>query len=310
MSVEDGLCHRRVRRAAPLRPGAGAGDPRRRRCGPRWRAPCRWPSGSGSGRPTTGRTAPGRPRRASPGTTARSAGTPSGIVEVRAGDRAGLLYRLTAAIAGEGLDVTSARIETLGADAVDSFYVCNPSGSPLGPPSSGRPARSTAALVRRRPAAQRPRTPHRERGHRHAGLGPRFCRWAVRRSQAERDGTVPPVERSSFVASRPSAAGNGPARPVATSGRSCSLPAATGTPTTAASAPSGPAPTAASAFMIGDAAAVARRPAPPSRRLSPRYPGVRWCGQPAPVTSEDVLCSRPSPTAWTRSSPACVARAG
>jgi [protein-PII] uridylyltransferase len=58
-------------------------------------------------------------------------GAATGIVEVRAGDRAGLLYRLTAAIAGEGLDVTSARIETLGADAVDSFYVCNPSGSPV-----------------------------------------------------------------------------------------------------------------------------------------------------------------------------------
>jgi [protein-PII] uridylyltransferase len=58
-------------------------------------------------------------------------GTATGIVEVRAGDRAGLLYRLTAAIAGEGLDVTSARIETLGGDAVDCFYVANPSGSPV-----------------------------------------------------------------------------------------------------------------------------------------------------------------------------------
>ena len=58
-------------------------------------------------------------------------GAATGIVEVRAGDRAGLLYRLTAAITGEGLDVTSARIETLGADAVDCFYVCNPSGTPV-----------------------------------------------------------------------------------------------------------------------------------------------------------------------------------
>ncbi|MGZ4640958.1 MAG: [protein-PII] uridylyltransferase [Blastococcus sp.] len=58
-------------------------------------------------------------------------GDATGIVEVRATDRAGLLYRLTAAIAGEGLDVTSARIETLGGDAVDCFYVCNPSGSPV-----------------------------------------------------------------------------------------------------------------------------------------------------------------------------------
>jgi [protein-PII] uridylyltransferase len=71
-------------------------------------------------------------------------GAATGIVEVRAGDRAGLLYRLTAAIAGQGLDVTSARIETLGADAVDSFYVCNRSGSPV---DVGQRDRIDAALV-------------------------------------------------------------------------------------------------------------------------------------------------------------------
>jgi [protein-PII] uridylyltransferase len=65
-------------------------------------------------------------------------GAATGIVEVRAADRAGLLYRLTAAIAEEGLDVTSARIETLGADAVDCFYVCNPSGSPVEPAQRAR----------------------------------------------------------------------------------------------------------------------------------------------------------------------------
>jgi [protein-PII] uridylyltransferase len=58
-------------------------------------------------------------------------GHDTGIVEVRAADRAGLLYRLTAALAAEGLDVTSARIETIGGDAVDSFYVSNPSGEPV-----------------------------------------------------------------------------------------------------------------------------------------------------------------------------------
>jgi [protein-PII] uridylyltransferase len=71
-------------------------------------------------------------------------GAATGIVEVRATDRAGLLYRLSAAIAGEGLDVTSARIETLGADAVDCFYVCNPSGSPVEPEQRRR---VDAALV-------------------------------------------------------------------------------------------------------------------------------------------------------------------
>ena len=71
-------------------------------------------------------------------------GEETGIVEVRAADRAGLLYRLTAAITGEGLDVTSARIETLGGDAVDSFYLCNPTGTAL---SHEQRERVDAALV-------------------------------------------------------------------------------------------------------------------------------------------------------------------
>ena len=73
-----------------------------------------------------------------------ASGDATGIIEVRAGDRAGLLYRLTAAITAEGLDVTSARIETLGGDAVDSFYVCNPSGTPV---SFEQRERVEAALV-------------------------------------------------------------------------------------------------------------------------------------------------------------------
>jgi [protein-PII] uridylyltransferase len=77
-----------------------------------------------------------------------ASGTATGIVGVRAGDRAGLLYRLTAAIAGEGLDVTSARIETLGADAVDSFYVCNPSGSPVDDEQRRRVDAALAAVTR------------------------------------------------------------------------------------------------------------------------------------------------------------------
>ena len=68
----------------------------------------------------------------------------TGIVEVRAADRAGLLYRLTAALSGEGLDVTSARIETLGADAADYFYVADPSGTPI---DAEQRARVESALV-------------------------------------------------------------------------------------------------------------------------------------------------------------------
>jgi [protein-PII] uridylyltransferase len=75
---------------------------------------------------------------------AEVSGDDAGIVEVRAADRAGLLHRLTAALAAEGLDVTSARVETLGADAVDSFYVCSPTGAPL---DAAQRARIERALV-------------------------------------------------------------------------------------------------------------------------------------------------------------------
>ncbi|WP_249522788.1 [protein-PII] uridylyltransferase [Modestobacter marinus] len=71
-------------------------------------------------------------------------GAAASIVEVRAGDRAGLLYRLTSALADQGLDVTSARIETLGADALDSFYVCDPAGATM---DAGRRRRVEEALV-------------------------------------------------------------------------------------------------------------------------------------------------------------------
>ena len=71
-------------------------------------------------------------------------GAATGIVEVRASDRAGLLYRLSAAITEQGLDVTAARIETLGGDAVDCFYVCNPSGAAV---DAGQRERVEAALV-------------------------------------------------------------------------------------------------------------------------------------------------------------------
>ncbi|GAB3322583.1 [protein-PII] uridylyltransferase [Geodermatophilus aquaeductus] len=75
-------------------------------------------------------------------------GEATSIVEVRAGDRAGLLYRLTAALAAEGLDVTSARIETLGADAADYFYVCNAAGCPIDAEQRGRVETALAAATR------------------------------------------------------------------------------------------------------------------------------------------------------------------
>jgi [protein-PII] uridylyltransferase len=45
------------------------------------------------------------------------------VVEVRAPDAPGVLHRITAAIAGQGLDIISARVATLGNAVVDSFYL-------------------------------------------------------------------------------------------------------------------------------------------------------------------------------------------
>jgi [protein-PII] uridylyltransferase len=75
-------------------------------------------------------------------------GVATSIVEVRATDRAGLLYRLTAALAAEGLDVTSARIETLGADAADYFYVSHPAGCPIDAEQRGRVEAALVAATR------------------------------------------------------------------------------------------------------------------------------------------------------------------
>jgi [protein-PII] uridylyltransferase len=58
----------------------------------------------------------------------------STVVEVRAHDAIGLLYRLTRALADAGLDVRSARVSTLGAEVVDAFYVTDGDGSPVDDP--------------------------------------------------------------------------------------------------------------------------------------------------------------------------------
>jgi [protein-PII] uridylyltransferase len=45
------------------------------------------------------------------------------VVEVRASDAPGLLYRIAKALAGAGADVRAARVATLGGDVVDAFYL-------------------------------------------------------------------------------------------------------------------------------------------------------------------------------------------
>ena len=53
------------------------------------------------------------------------------VVEVRAHDEPGLLWRVGRALGEGGLDVRAARVETLGAEVVDVFYVTDGDGKPL-----------------------------------------------------------------------------------------------------------------------------------------------------------------------------------
>ncbi|MEU9046092.1 MULTISPECIES: [protein-PII] uridylyltransferase [unclassified Kitasatospora] len=66
------------------------------------------------------------------------------VLEVRAHDAPGLLHRIGRALDGAGVRVRTAHVSTLGAEAVDSFYLTDPEGRPL---AAGR-AGEVAAAVR------------------------------------------------------------------------------------------------------------------------------------------------------------------
>jgi [protein-PII] uridylyltransferase len=53
------------------------------------------------------------------------------VIEIRAHDEPGLLWRIGCALGECGLDVRAARVETLGAEVVDVFYVVDGSGGPV-----------------------------------------------------------------------------------------------------------------------------------------------------------------------------------
>ncbi len=59
----------------------------------------------------------------------------STIVEVRAPDRGPVLYRLTRALSGTGLTITCALVSTLGAEAIDVFYVHRNAGGRVTDPA-------------------------------------------------------------------------------------------------------------------------------------------------------------------------------
>jgi [protein-PII] uridylyltransferase len=60
------------------------------------------------------------------------------VVEVRAHDEPGLLWRIGRALGECGLNVQAARVETLGAEAVDVFYVTDATGGLLTDPEARR----------------------------------------------------------------------------------------------------------------------------------------------------------------------------
>src|SRR5581483_11112640 len=88
-----------------------------------------------------GQAPPRRPAGVAPPkvTIVPDASATATVVEVRAHDAPGLLWRIGRALGECGLDVRAARVETLGAEAVDVFYVVDHAGQPVtGPHTRGR----------------------------------------------------------------------------------------------------------------------------------------------------------------------------
>jgi [protein-PII] uridylyltransferase len=65
-----------------------------------------------------------------------TASATSTVVEVRAPDRGPVLYRVASALAACGVTITRALINTLGAEALDVFYVHSLAGSRVDDPAS------------------------------------------------------------------------------------------------------------------------------------------------------------------------------
>jgi [protein-PII] uridylyltransferase len=57
------------------------------------------------------------------------------VVEVHAADSIGVLYRITRALADLDLDIVSAKVQTLGEQVVDAFYVRSATGGKLDDPA-------------------------------------------------------------------------------------------------------------------------------------------------------------------------------
>ncbi|MFF1413442.1 [protein-PII] uridylyltransferase [Streptomyces sp. NPDC058289] len=69
------------------------------------------------------------------------------VLEVRAPDAVGLLHRIGRALESSGVRVRSAHVSTLGANAVDTVYVVDADGKPLGPPAAAALALAVQAAL-------------------------------------------------------------------------------------------------------------------------------------------------------------------
>lgn len=70
------------------------------------------------------------------------------VVEVRAHDRPALLHKIGQVLADVGVDVRRARVATLGAEAVDVFYVVDEAGEKLDPELSALVKKRILAALR------------------------------------------------------------------------------------------------------------------------------------------------------------------
>ncbi|MFL6108276.1 MAG: [protein-PII] uridylyltransferase [Marmoricola sp.] len=78
------------------------------------------------------------------------ASTRATVLEVRAADRPGVVYLVCAALAGLGLTVSSAHVDTLGPQAVDVFYVQESGAGVLGDERAAEAARAVRAALTER----------------------------------------------------------------------------------------------------------------------------------------------------------------
>jgi [protein-PII] uridylyltransferase len=78
-----------------------------------------------------------------------SASATSTLVEVRAPDRGPVLYQVANALADSGVTITCALVNTLGAEAIDVFYVQTVAGTKVDDPDDRQrlAAAVTQALV-------------------------------------------------------------------------------------------------------------------------------------------------------------------